>query len=221
MSADRLQRREGHPLGARRVYEDPADEAAASGAGRRWTFGIAAGALLVAGTVAAGAFGLNGDALPSGAEGAPEHAPSAPGNGPHDGGSPAAAGDQSDKNDKRETARPTKPASAGPRVTVPVQHAPQADEADNGGHATGESRSGDGENVRPAPAPAPAPAPDPAPGPVEQVVTPVTDTVSDVVTPVTDTVGDILSPVTGILSGGGDQQPALTMIDPLGGLLGG
>jgi hypothetical protein len=37
--------------------------------------------------------------------------------------------------------------------------------------------------------------------------------------PVTDTVGGILSPVTGTLSGGGDQ-PAMTMINPLGDLLG-
>lgn len=155
ISADRLLRREGHPLGVRRVYEDPADEATTdSGAGKRWTFGVAAGALLVAGTVAASALGLNGDALPSGAEGAPEHAPNAPGNGPHDGGSPAAAGDQSDKADQRKPPQPTKPSSSGPRVIVPVEHGPQAGTADTGGHATGESRSGEGERVAPASAPA-------------------------------------------------------------------
>jgi hypothetical protein len=48
----------------------------------------------------------------------------------------------------------------------------------------------------------------------------VTDTVGDVTQPVTDTVGGILSPVTGALSGGG-EQPAMTMINPLGDLLGG
>ena len=47
----------------------------------------------------------------------------------------------------------------------------------------------------------------------------MTDTVGDVTRPVTDTVGSVLSPVTGLLGGGGDQ-PAMTMINPLGDLLG-
>ncbi|MGH3760981.1 hypothetical protein, partial [Actinophytocola sp.] len=83
MSAERLLRREGHPLGVRRYYEDPAEKVVeAPASSRKWTFGVAAGTLLVAGTFAAGALGLNGSSLPvAGEHTAPEHAPSAPGNG--------------------------------------------------------------------------------------------------------------------------------------------
>lgn len=213
--ADSLLRREGHPLGVRRHYE-PADDSIeeAAGTSKKWTFGVAAGALLVAGTFAAGALGLNGATLPLG-ENAPEHAPSAPGNGPSgegpsDIGTPAVAAPPHGDHDRPGGAE---------RV------------ADERGIAGGQQagRSGDdarrGQHAAPAPAPAPRPAPAPAPapaqqpGPVEKVVTPVTDTVGDVTEPVTETVGGVLSPVTGTLTGG--DQPALTMIDPLGDLLGG
>ena len=80
-------------------------------------------------------------------------------------------------------------------------------------------------------APAPAPAPQPAPpaqqqGPLGQVVTPVVDTVGDVLSPVTDVVGGILSPLSGSSAQTTTQSPApagpaLTMINPLGDLLGG
>jgi hypothetical protein len=204
-----------HPLGVRRRYDDPADvDKAAAAANRKWTFGVAAGALLVAGTFAAGALGLNSDVLPGADESAaaPEHAPTAPGhdsNGPDgngDIGTPAVAapphGDQ-------DTSRPADRDAAGRGAAANGQQ---------GGAAQARPAP-----ARPAPAPAPAPAPSPAPapqpGPVERVVTPVTDTVGDVTRPVTDAVGGLVKPLTGTLSGGGDQ-PAMTMINPLSDLLG-
>ena len=228
MSASRLLRREGHPLGVPRYYEDPADEAAeAAATTRKWTFGVAAGTLLVAGTFAAGALGLNGGTLPL--EDAGEHASTAPGQGHsngdsagggpnngHDIGTPAVAAPPNDdhrENDWFDDRDDRGGLAAGGQQT-------------GGGNAgdigdTGGTGDGGGEVVAPAPAPAPAPDEVPAqrPGPVEKVVKPVTDTVGDVAKPVTDTVGGVLSPVTGTLSGGGDQ-PAMTMIDPLGDLLG-
>jgi hypothetical protein len=213
--ADRLLRREGHPLGVRRYYE-PADDSIeeAAGTSKKWTFGVAAGALLVAGTFAAGALGLNGATLPVG-ENAPEHAPSAPGNGPSgegpsDIGTPAVAAPPHGEADR-----------PGGVERVADERGTGARQADRpGGAAAGRGEGGEHAAPAPAPAPQPAPAPAPAPrpGPVEQVVTPVTDTVGDVAKPVTDTVGGVLSPVTGTLTGG--DQPAMTMIDPLGDLLG-
>lgn len=223
LRADRTLRREAqdlrrryfsdsdHPLGVRHD-DDPADGTHAAAVNRKWTFGVAAGALLVAGTFAAGALGLNGDVLPGADEraGAPEHAPTAPGhdsNGPDshgDIGTPAVAapphGDQ-------DTSRPADRGTAGANGQRADDGAAQARPAP----------------AKPAPAPAPAPAPSPAPapqpGPVERVVTPVTDTVGDVARPVTETVGGLVKPVTGTLTGGG-EQPAMTMINPLSDLLG-
>lgn len=215
--ADRLLRREGHPLGVRRHYE-PADDSIedVAGTSKKWTFGIAAGALLVAGTFAAGALGLNGNTLPIGAN-APEHAPSSPGHGPNtegpsDIGTPAVAAPPHGEHDRPGAVDRV----ADERGTAGGQQ--------SGGYGDDARRGEGGEQVAPAPVPAPRPAPAPAPapaqqpGPVEQVVTPVTDTVGDVAEPVTETVGGVLSPVTGTLTGG--DQPALTMIDPLGDLLG-
>ncbi|MGH3878603.1 MAG: hypothetical protein ACRDSK_16350 [Actinophytocola sp.] len=225
VSASRLLRREGHPLGVPRYYEDPADEAAeAAATTRKWTFGVAAGTLLVAGTFAAGALGLNGGTLPL--EDAGEHATAAPGqghsnsdsagggpNGQHDIGTPAVAAPPHD--DHRESDRFAGQADRGGLAAG----GQQAGNTDNTG-GTGDSGRGEGgEHVAPAPAPAPPETPAQRSGPVEKVVKPVTDTVGDVAKPVTDTVGGVLSPVTGTLSGGGDQ-PAMTMIDPLGDLLG-
>jgi len=225
-----LLRREGHPLGVRRYYEDPAEEdAQAAGVHKKWTFGVAAGALLVAGTFAAGALGLNGTTLPLVGENAPEHAPSAPGHGPGNSQGPGDIG----------TPAVAAPPHGGHNQDVGKDGKDAADRADDsaarGGQqasAGGASQSGGGaggQQAAPAqpadPAtPAPAPAPSPAqaqqqPGVVEKVVKPVTDTVGNVTQPVTDTVGGILSPVTGVLSGGG-EQPAMTMINPLGDLLG-
>jgi hypothetical protein len=228
VTADRLLRREGHPLGVRRYYADPADEVAedAAGTNRKWTFGVAAGALLVAGTFAAGALGLNGGTMPLAGENAPEHAPSAPGHGPNnpgDIGTPAVAAPP--HGDRHEKAQPGKrSADEADGATAGGRHAAGSGGAtgatggsSNGSGGAGQAQSGGGQPATPAPAPAPAPAPNQ--GGLGQVVTPVTDTVGDVVAPVSDTVGGVLSPVTGVLSGG-NQQPAMTMINPLGDLLG-
>jgi hypothetical protein len=226
VSADRLLRREGHPLGVRRYYEDPADEdAQAAGVHKKWTFGVAAGALLVAGTFAAGALGLNGASLPLVGENAPDHAPSAPGHGPSgsqgpgDIGTPAVAapphgghnqGAGKDRADRAHDAAAQRAQSgatggSGPAASHPGAGGRQAVPTQPAAPAT--------------PAPAPSPEPQQQPGTIAKVVKPVTDTVGDVTRPVTDTVGDVLSPVTSVLTGGGNQ-PALTMIDPLGDLLG-
>lgn len=233
VSAERLLRREGHPLGVRRYYEDPADEAGDDNAtSRKWTFGVAAGALLVAGTFAAGALGLNSGSHPVASESAPEHAPTAPGhgpNGPGDIGNPAVAAPPHGDRDVKP--RPAKE-SVGRSGTAAVADQQSARTGGSsasggtggtggGGYDSGASGGQQAAPATPAPAPAPVPAPRPShqPGPVEEIVTPVTDTVGNVTEPVTDTVGGILSPVTGLLGGGG-HQPAMTMIDPLGDLLG-
>jgi hypothetical protein len=228
VSADRLLRREGHPLGVRRYYEDPAEEdAQAAGVHKKWTFGVAAGALLVAGTFAAGALGLNGASLPLVGDNAPEHAPSAPGHGPTgsqgpgDIGTPAVAAPPhgghnqdlgKDRADRAHdaAAHGAQPGATGGSGAAASQHGAGGQQATPAPPAA---------PATPAPAPSPAPAQQQQPGTVAKVVKPVTDTVGNVTRPVTDTVGNVLSPVTGVLTGGGDQ-PALTMIDPLGDLLG-
>jgi hypothetical protein len=48
----------------------------------------------------------------------------------------------------------------------------------------------------------------------------VVDTVGDVLTPVTDVVGGILSPQSSTTASTAPSGPALTLIDPLGDLLG-
>jgi hypothetical protein len=232
VSADRLLRREGHPLGVKRYYEDPAeDEAQAAGVHKKWTFGVAAGALLVAGTFAAGALGLNGSSLPLAGENAPEHAPAAAGHGPSgsqgpgDIGTPAVAAPPHGGHNQGAGGNGNH-GNAGGDATHGTAAYGGAQSGTGGASRSGGTGASGGHAVpaqpaapaTPAPAPSPAPAPR-QPGPVEKVVKPVTDTVGDVTRPVTDTVGHVLSPVTGVLSGGGDQ-PALTMIDPLGDLLG-
>lgn len=227
---NRALRRDGHPLGVRRELIDEPEEvtAEAEAPSRKWTFGVAAGALIVAGTFAAGALGINSGSVPF-AGSAPEHAPAAPGNGPIEVGPPPGqvapppvnGGGREDGVDPQAT----QPASATPGgPSAPGPQAPAPAPGDNGG-GTGGGGNGGGGAPAPAPTPPPAPAPapppqQPAPGPVEQVLTPVTDTVGGVLSPVTGAVGGILSPVTNAVSSGGDQ-PALTMIDPLGDLLGG
>jgi hypothetical protein len=59
-SSEQLLRRD-HPLRLRKTYEEPADLDERPSV-RRWSLGIATGALLVAGTFAAGVLGLNGAA---------------------------------------------------------------------------------------------------------------------------------------------------------------
>jgi len=237
LPVDRLLRRENHPLGVRRseatkIATEEAAEAATSN--KRWTFGAAAGALLVAGTFAAGALGISGGATPV-AGSAPEHAPASPGHNPSGPvvGAPAPGQDteKQQKNDQRN--QQTTPSSAnGPATNAPA--APADSGTDQSGGQTG--GTADGTSVEtPAPAPEqPAPeqpAPAPAPeqpsdsgGGLGDVLTPVTDTVGDVLTPVTDVVGGVLSPLTGgstakTQSAPAPSGPALTMIDPLGDLL--
>jgi hypothetical protein len=239
LPVDRLLRRENHPLGVRRseatkIATEEAAEAASSN--KRWTFGAAAGALLVAGTFAAGALGISGGATPA-AGSVPEHAPASPGHNPGPVvGAPAPGQDaekQQQKNDQRN--QQTTPSSAnGPAANAPA--APADSGTDQSGGQTGGTAGGTSVET-PAPAPTqPAPEqPTPAPAPEQPadngsgglggVLTPVTDTVGDVLTPVTDIVGGVLSPLTGgsakTQSAPAPSGPALTMINPLGDLLAG
>lgn len=243
LPVDRLLRRENHPLGVRRneatkIATEEAAEAASSS--KRWTFGAAAGALLVAGTFAAGALGISGGATPV-AGSAPEHAPASPGHNPGGSGpvvgSPSPGKDDAKQKQQDPRAEQTTPASAGgPAAGAPVTSDPTGT-GQGGGSDQGSGGSAGGTSVEtPAPAPQqpapqqPAPAPAPAPeqgggGGLGDVLEPVTDTVGDVLTPVTDTVGGILSPLTGsstasTTSAPAPSGPALTMINPLGDLLG-
>ena len=247
LPVDRLLRRENHPLGVRRseatkIATEEAAEAASSN--KRWTFGAAAGALLVAGTMAAGALGISGGATPA-AGSVPEHAPASPGHNP---GSPvvgAPAPGQADDEQQQQQRDPrneqTTPASAGgQRAEAPVASGAGAEQGGSsqagGSQASGGGTAGGTSATAPAPAPQqpapqqPAPAPAPAPAPEQQsqggILTPVTDVVSGVLTPVTDVVGGVLSPLSGssatsTQSAPAPSGPALTMINPLGDLLGG
>jgi hypothetical protein len=212
---------------------------------------VAAGALLVAGTFAAGALGLSSATAPFLGEQAPEHAPALPGSDRDEIGGPAVAApperDQAEREDATRSDRSVAGLAENGAPATPVSdqgYQPptlgQGSGTVGGGGGTGAGGGGTGGGGQvevPAPAPAPAPVPDPPTQPewepqrgtLEKVITPVTDTVGDIVEPVTDTVGDVLepvtdtvsgvlSPVTGVLSGG--DQPALTMINPLGDLLG-
>ncbi|OLF15783.1 hypothetical protein [Actinophytocola xanthii] len=239
-------------MGLRKIYADPAEidgEIDDAGA-RRWTFGVAAGALLVAGTFAAGALGLSSATAPFLGEQAPEHATASPGPDRDEiGGAAVTAPPERDKTERKDTTRPdqadgsvSEVARNGSTVTSPADQGYQppalgegsgtvgggnGGAGGGGGSGTGGGAGGQAEQPAPAPAPDPPATPEwePQRGTLEKVVAPVTDTVGavtdtvgDVVEPVTDTVGDVLSPVTGVLSGG--DQPALTMINPLGDLLG-
>ena len=241
LPVDRLLRRENHPLGVRRseatkIATEEAAEAATSN--KRWTFGAAAGALLVAGTFAAGALGISGGATPA-AGSVPEHAPASPGHNPSGPvvGAPAPGQDaeKQQKNDKRN--QQTTPSSAnGPEAGAPAAPVDGSGSTtdQSGGQSGGTAGGTSVETPAPAPQqpapeqPAPAPAPeqpaDNGSGGLGGVLTPVTDTVGDVLTPVTDVVGGILSPLTGgstakTQSAPAASGPALTMIDPLGDLL--
>jgi hypothetical protein len=242
MPVDRLLRREGHPLGIRRaeataIATAEAEEAATSN--KKWNFGVAAGALLVAGTFAAGALGISGGMTPL-AESTPEHAPSAPGHNPT--GGPVASAPEHDQ-DRQHHQNPhqdqehgqTTPASADSPTGAPAGQdgSSQTDSryrtggsgtsgGSGGGTSTGTGGTnggGGGSTQAPAPQQPAPPAQQPAPpqqqpaqqGPLGQIVTPIVDTVDDV-----------LAPVTGLLplSAPAPRGPALTMINPLGGLLG-
>ena len=242
---DRMLRREGHPLGVRRAEATKAATAEereeSALARKRWTLGVATGALLVAGTFAAGALGLHGGAANDTAGSIPDYTPASPGHTPGSGpvaGAPAPG--QTDQQQqppkdqpKQQPTTPTTPASAGgPQAGTPV----------TGGSGSGTDQSGgtqrSGGTSTPAPTtpstpPASQPAPEqPAPptqeepqqqGPVGGLL----GTVGDVLSPVTGAVGGILSPnsaqtdnVATTSTKTAPSGPALAMIDPLGGLLG-
>jgi len=234
----RVLRRENHPLGISGDLADAHEDLeAVEASSKKWTFGVAAGALLVAGTFAAGALGLNGSAVPVADQtGAPEHAPSAPGNGPTQAAPPGAAA----PDDQSKPADQTDPSSADQGNTAPGQQDPGAGAP--GAGAPGGGNGGGGEAPAPQPQPQPpAPQPQPpAPQPPNDnggLLGGVTDGLGNVVGGVTDGLGGVVG---GLLGGSsvesapaaapmsasaseaapaGGEQPALTMINPLGDLL--
>jgi hypothetical protein len=242
-----------HPLGLRREeevreeelgnrrYEVTALAAAeaeeAATANRKWTFGVAAGALLMAGTFAAGALGITGGAAPV-AGAAPEHAPAAPGHAPGSGpvaGAPAPGQDDRQSPNQQQDPRSnlqTEPSSVTQKGGTPDRDlsSPTGESSSSGGSGnTGGSGGGSVDTPAPPVQEQPAPPQQQTPpaqqqqGPLGQVLTPVVDTADDVLSPVTDTVGGLL----GVQSSESSTQrsatasgPALTMINPLGDLLG-
>jgi len=213
-------RRDGHPLGVRRELIDEPEDVIEDVAGRKWHFGVAAGALLVAGTFAAGALGIGNSAAPF-AGSAPEHAPASPGNGPFDSGPPPMqaappTADEIGGHEQGVDPQSTSPASTAPNgQNAPVEQTP----------APGGGDGGTGRGGAPAPAPAPDPAPQPDPQPQPQPQPSPGGGGGGLLDPVTGAVGGILSPssasTTAAPASGAGEQPALTMIDPLGDLLGG
>lgn len=223
---DRGLRREGHPLGVRRaeatkVATEEAEESQASN--KRWTFGVAAGALLVAGTFAAGALGLTHSAAPTSA---PEHA-NASGQGPNSPvvGAPVPGQDNNQQQQQQpqipQQGQPTTPASAGTQTKPGATNAgsgTNSDTSTNQSGATSQSSSAaDTSTTTPAPSTT-------TPAPTEEqdggLVGDVTDTVGDVLSPVTDVVGGVLSPQSSTTTTTTPSGPALTMINPLADLLG-
>lgn len=248
-----LCREDAHPLGIRRDDElstrrdevtalaaAEADEAAT--ANKKWTFGVAAGALLMAGTFAAGALGITGGAAPV-AGSAPEHAPAAPGHAPAGGpviGAPAPGNDHLQQAPEQQDPRlqETQPSSASPKggTTDRDLSNPTGESARSGGSGTGSdtgSGSGTGSGTggdtgggvdtpapqQPAPQ-QPAPQQQQQQGPLGQVLTPVVDTADDILSPVTGLLG-LSSADQSTQRGATPSGPALTMINPLGDLLGG
>jgi hypothetical protein len=194
--------REGHPLAARLTTTGP--EPSASAWTNRRTLGVASGAMLVLGTVVAGALGLGGGpADPPRSAGEPLGV--VPHGGAPDRQRPAEAPVAPEAVTPRFTnaastgdlVRPAAAAPAPARVAAPVAVAPPAPPA--------------APRIAPPPAPpaaAPAAAAAPAPGLVESVAAPVAGSVSP-------TLADVVAPVTGVVDDA--LQPALSLI---GGLLG-
>ncbi|MFL6120824.1 hypothetical protein [Actinophytocola sp.] len=238
-------RRENHPLGVRRAEATKAafEESEASHAHKRWTLGVAAGALLMAGTFAAGALGLHGGATPV-AGAAPEHAPAAPGHDPGPGapvvGAPVPGGKDAkqqplgQQSPRDQQALPTTPASAGSNNGIPVV----SNTGTSGG--TGSNKSGDTQRTAPSggtstpttqtpPSTTTPPTTTTPTQPSTQTSEPkgnggLLGTVGGVLSPVTDVVGGILSPSTSSTDSTAATKsapagPALTMINPLGDLL--
>lgn len=226
---DRVLRREGHPLGVRRAEATKvatAEEQEASTNNKRWTLGAAAGALLVAGTFAAGALGLSGGATPT-AGTAPEHAPASPGHTPADSGGPVIGAPTSTQDDQQQSTedqrqqqpQETTPSSADPRAGIPVQANPNTGGTSTGGDSQRTTTPPSSTTTPPATT---EPAPDTTtPAPEEDGDSGLGDVVGDVLDPVTDVVGGVLTPSSASAksSTSAPAGPALTLIDPLGDLL--
>jgi hypothetical protein len=230
MPIDRVLRREGHPLGVRRdeATRVATGESEETTANKRWTFGVAAGALLMAGTFAAGALGLTGGNAPV-AGGVPDHANASSGHSP--GSGPAVGAPVPGQDDKQQPqqqqpqipqqGRGTTPASADPQGGVAANTGSGASTGTGGSGSVDQQSVSGGDTGTTTPAPTPAPAPAPAPAEEQQgAVGDVVDTVGDVLTPVTDVVGGVLSPLSSTATSPAPSGPALTLINPLGDLLG-
>jgi hypothetical protein len=226
---DRVLRREGHPLGVRRAEATKvatAEEQEASTNHKRWTLGAAAGALLVAGTFAAGALGLSGGATPT-AGSAPEHAPASPGHTPADSGpvigAPTSTQDdqQQSTEDQQQQPQETTPSSVNPRADVPVQANPNTGGTSSGGGDSQRTTTPGSSTTTPPATTEPAPETTTPTTPEEDEGSGLGDVVGDVLDPVTDVVGGVLTPSSASTTSSSSTPagPALTLIDPLGDLL--
>jgi hypothetical protein len=207
--------REGHPLAARVIAaarearaKDAAPKEFDGGAVARRALGVAAGAMIVVGSVAAGVLGLNHGSTP-GQTAAGEPVGAAPSNGPAkpSNQTPAPQAVAPYTNTAATQSAPQGSAPAG-QIGAPAMVAPPAAQA-----------PAPVQKVQPPPAapaaPAaqqPAPAPQqsaPAAGPVQSLSAPVAQTVGGT------TLDNTLAPVTKTVDN--TLQPALSLI---GGLLG-
>jgi hypothetical protein len=192
--------REGHPL-AQQLYaaravikKQAATRNPQSVASARRALGVAAGAMIVVGTVVAGALGLNdSSSTPTAAGGEPVGA--MPGHGST--GQPGLAPVQS--NDEQSTA--TSSTDIAPQAPA-VLEAPAADVPRQAPPRIGMPASKPPPKAAPAPAPPAQKAPlQPVTEPVGQTVGQVTGTLTEVVAPVTDTVDDTLTPALSLIGG--------------------
>jgi hypothetical protein len=212
--------REGHPLAARveaaretraKDADEPRDFDA--GALARRTLGVAAGAMLVVGTVAAGVLGLGNDGSGPGPSTASSGEPvgALPGKGSpgQPGIAPAVDGTTAPQFTNTAATESLPGDTMGPAGEIGAPVALKAPKV--------EPPRGDQAGTLPAPRkpaaqqPAPAPAPAQPAGPVQAVTEPVTNTVeqtpavgqtlSEVVTPVTGTVDDTLQPALSLIGG--------------------
>lgn len=211
--AAQLLRREGRPL------SDPEPEPSAEDqpGQRRRVLGMAAGALLAAGTLA-GALGL-GNSGPVGEQAnAAEPATSDMGLGTPADSSTADSGKPAKVKTKVKPAAQVKERTA-PKPSKSGKESSDTAAAPSGTQDRVQQPTQPRQDAPTQPAPTPPKEKQPDSGSVGGVLTPVTDTVNDTVGGVTDTVNDTVGGVTDTVDD--VLQPALTMIDPLGDLLGG
>ena len=200
--------REGHPLAARVDAErtrrpDPRDLEA--GPPPRRTLGMAAGAVLVLGTVVAGALGLSHapSTTPTAAAGEPVGALPGRGAPPVQPGQAAPDAPVQERFVNAAATQSTPHASSGRagQIGVPASVAPPA--APAAPKAPRSNPPAQQPNQQPPANPAPQA---PAPGPVQTLSEPVTETVggntlTDAVTPVTQTVDHTLQPALSLIGG--------------------